>query len=314
MAISKGRQFEILRELLAEVDELRFVDLDRAAERHGLTRDALFTVVEPLLYLEFFPGDGANPITWMHELEYEDGVLSRGIGAEHDGVPVRTLETQPPDHDTALDLYLSASIMNSLEPNPTLASALGRLAEVVRVTLIAPLEQPPALGVVQQAWNEQRSVVVKYLADGAEAAVAKEILPWRIFANWGRWYVKGTSTEHGEERTYRVDRMVDARLGDTPVERTEHQPIPEWFSMEHNVRSVRVRMPADLEPSLATPIRFSDRTALPDGREEVTITVNGDPRLEHLLVSLPPDAEVLEPAEFAERRRAHAARLLADYA
>lgn len=314
MALNKGRQFEILRELLAEVDERRFVDLDDAAGRYGLTREALYAIVEPLLYLEFFPDDAANPISWMYQLEYDDGLLSRGIGAERNGVPVRTLETQPPEHDTALDLYLSASIMNSLEPNPTLTSALARLAEVVRVTLIAPLEQPPALGVVQQAWNEQRSVVTKYLADGAETAAEKEILPWRIFANWGRWYVKGTSTEHGEERTYRIDRMLEARLGDTPVERADHQPIPGWFSMEHNVRSVRVRMRTESARSLATPIRFTDQVELPDGRAEVTITVNGDPRLEHLLVSLPPDAEVLEPAEFAERRRTHAARLLADYA
>ena len=80
------------------------------------------------------------------------------------------------------------------------------------------------------------------------------------------------------------------------------------------MRSVRVRMPADVERSLPTPIRFTDRVELPDGWEEVTITVNGDPRLEHLLVSLPPDAEVLEPTDCREVRRAHAARLLADYA
>ena len=40
----------------------------------------------------------------------------------------------------------------------------------------------------------------------------------------------------------------------------------------------------------------------------------GDRRLDHLLVCLPADAVVLAPPDAAERRRAHAARLLAGYA
>jgi hypothetical protein len=41
--------------------------------------------------------------------------------------------------------------------------------------------------------------------------------------------------------------------------------------------------------------------------------VLGDHRLDHLLVCLEPDDEVVAPAEYAERRRARAAELLAAY-
>jgi len=43
------------------------------------------------------------------------------------------------------------------------------------------------------------------------------------------------------------------------------------------------------------------------------ITVHGERRFEHLLVSLPADAVVLGPPGVADQRRAHAARILAAY-
>ncbi len=313
MARSKGEQFAILGEILAAVDERRCVSIDDVASQYGITREEALAIVEPVLYVEFNPADGANPITWMHELEFDGEDLMPGIGAEQNGTPIRNLETRPPDHDTALDLYLSAAIMNSLQPNPVLATALEKLADLVPVTLLVPIEQPPALGVVQQAWSQRRSVHTRYLADGRTEATEREIVPWRVYANWGRWYVKGTAVDHGEERTYRVDRMLDARIGDVEYERPDDIPIPQWFDMDHNSRTVRVRMPAAAERSLTAPVVFADRVVLDDGWVEVTVTVHGDPRLDHLLVSLPPEAEVLEPAECVARRRDHAAALLADY-
>jgi len=43
---------------------------------------------------------------------------------------------------------------------------------------------------------------------------------------------------------------------------------------------------------------------------ELDVTVTGDRRLDHLLVCLPADTEIIEPAEYRARRRRYAARLL----
>jgi len=314
MAINRTAQFEILMAALAIVEEERAIPLGAAAARLGVTRDELQAILDPVLFLAFDPPDGVNPIDRTQYLYLtDDDVVTLDIDGLTDGVWLRNLVTRPPSHDTALDWYLSSIIMQSLDPSPALEAAIAKLADIVRVTLVVPLEQPPALGVVQQAWSQQLSVFTRYLAEGSEAAQEREIVPWRIYANWGRWYVKGTATDHGEERTYRIDRMLDARLGSERYDRPHDVVIPSWFDMEHNVRTVRVRMPVAIERSLATPIVFTDRTLLPGDREEVSITVNGDGRFDHLLVSLPPEAEVLDAAA-TERRREYAARLLTDYA
>ena len=311
---NKREQFQILVDVMAMVEERQTVPLAEAATAVGVSTEALRDIVSAVLFVSFHPPSSVNPIDHSYEilLDADDDLVLDHDGALH-GLLLRNLVTRPPERDTALDLYLSALIVDSLAPDRHLASSLEKLAGLVRVTLVVPLEQPPALGVVQQAWADHRSVHCRYLAEGSTEATEREIVPWRVYANWGRWYVKGTAVEHGEERTYRIDRMLDARMGDVEHERPEHVAIPAWFEMDHNTRSVRVRMPASTEPSLATPIRFTDRVALADGWEEVTITVHGDTRLDHLLVSLPPDAEVLNAPELAERRRAHARHLLADY-
>ncbi len=99
---------------------------------------------------------------------------------------------------------------------------------------------------------------------------------------------------------------------DPPVD----DEIPEWFDLSEHARTVRVQMRADALESLPSPHELGEETAVPgaDGTVELDITVHGDRRLDHLLVCLPADAVVIAPPDATERRHAHAARLLADYA
>jgi hypothetical protein len=109
------------------------------------------------------------------------------------------------------------------------------------------------------------------------------------------------------------DRVISARLGDIEFDPPDHDEIPEWFDLSEHARTVRVRMRADALESLPAPHQLGDPVEHDDGTVELDITVHGDRRLEHLLVSLPADAAVLAPPDAAERRRAHAARLLVAY-
>jgi hypothetical protein len=69
-------------------------------------------------------------------------------------------------------------------------------------------------------------------------------------------------------------------------------------------------MPANGIESLPAPHRLGPSTEHGGGRVELDVSVAGDRRLDHLLVCLPVDTEIVEPAEYAERRRRHATHLL----
>lgn len=311
MAIGKQRHFEILREVLAVVEERGSVPLADAAAMTHVGAAELRTLLDPVLYLEFREDDGEMVTQASAFLLTEDDVLVLDQGHW-----LRNLAARPPERETALALFVAGTTMQAIatEPTPDLDAALRELTDVVAVTLRLPVDRPAALDVVQDAWRDGRSVRLRYLSDGADEPRDREILPWRVFAKWGHWYVHGLATDNDAPHYYRVDRMLDATLGDLEFDPPADDDIPEWFDLSEHARTVRVRMAADALESLPAPHQLGDATECGGGVVELDITVHGDRRLEHLLVCLPATAEVLTPAEYAALRRAHAARLLAAYA
>jgi predicted DNA-binding transcriptional regulator YafY len=311
MAVSKQRHFEILREVLASVEEQGSVTLEVAAATVGVGPAELRALLDPVLYLEFHePHGGFVSVTSAFLLTDDDVLLL------DQGHWLRNLTTTPPDANTALALLVAGTTMQTIAtaPTPDLDRALAKLADLVSVTLRLDVAVPPHLAVVQEAWHIGRSVCVRYLADGADAPREREILPYRVYSKWGHWYVHGLALDRDEPHTYRIDRILDASLGSVEFDPPVDDEIPEWFDLSEHARTFRVRMRADALDSLPSPHQLGDQTDCGDGIVELDVTVHGDRRLEHMLVSLPPDAEVLTPAECAELRRAHAARLLAAYA
>ena len=311
MAVTKQRHFEILRTVLAAVEERRAVPLDEAAAMAGVGAAELRTLLDPVLYLEFHEDDGDLVTKSGAFLLTEDDVLVLDQGHW-----LRNLTARPPERETTLALFVAGTTMQAIatEPTPDLDAALAVLAKEVAVTLRLPIARPEALAVVQQAWQEGRSVTLRYMRDGADAPREREIMPWRVFAKWGHWYVHGLATDGTEPHYYRVDRMLDVALGEVRFDPPDHDEIPEWFDLSEHARTVRVRMRADALESLPAPHQLGEETDCGDGEVELDITVHGDRRLDHLLVCLPADAVVLAPPDAAERRRVHAAQLLEAYA
>ena len=319
-ALTRARQFEILREVLALAEEQGSVPLDEAAAAVGITPAQLRAVLDPVLYLTFRDE--------MDELIDRSGafLLTDGHLSVDDGHWLRDLTTEPPDRDTTLRLLIAATTLRTLlaTPAPHLDRAAGKLRAHLQVELQVPLDTPPFLGVVQQAHREGRSLRIRYLSDGADTARDREILPWRVFAQWERWYVRARDVNETAAKFFRVDRMLAAELGDTHFDPPEDlEDIPEWFDLTAQVRTVRVRVAADALERLPAPHRIepigtsasasASASAPAPGIVDVEVTVYGDRQLDHILLSLPAEAEVLDPEGMAERRRALAARLLAAY-
>jgi predicted DNA-binding transcriptional regulator YafY len=311
MAIAKQRHFEILREVLALVEEQGSAPLSVAAAHVGVGDAELRTLLDPVLYLEFREHDDGALVSMTGAfLLTEDDVLLLDQGHW-----LRNLTAAPPDGDTALALLVAGTTMQAIAtaPTPDLDRAMQKLARVVDVTLRLPVDLPDSLAIVQEATRDGRSLRIRYLVDAADEPTDREILPYRVYSKWGHWYVHGLALDREEPHHYRVDRILDATIGDTEFDPPADDEIPDWFDLSEHARTFRVRMRADALDSLPAPHQLGDQTDRGDGTVELDVTVNGDRRLEHMLVSLPADSEVVSPPELATLRREHAARLLEAY-
>lgn len=309
-AWSKARQFELVAAVLAMVDERGDVGIDEAAAELGVDGPALRALVAPVVLLEYRAAKSGEII----------GELSSFLLTENERIQrleehwLRDLASVPPDPDDALRLLLCATHFRALAPgrNPDLDRAIEKLQRVLAADVVVPVDRPPCLAVAEEAFHTRRTLRFRYVKDGHTDATEREVEPHLVFCRWGHWYVMGRAAGEDAVKEFRVDRMLDAALGGAAPEPPEEVAIPEWFDLEAHARTVRVRVAAaDLE-GLPQPHRLGGLRELADGRVEVDVSVNGQRRLEHLLVALGPEAEIVDPDDAAVRR-AHAAAILAVY-
>jgi len=102
------------------------------------------------------------------------------------------------------DLASLQAKLRALVPEPALSGAEG-LLEAVRLPDAAPAARTPFLETLINAAREKRWLKAGYRS--SRRSSHQYLLPLEIFAENGLWYVRAFSDEHGEERTYRVDRL-----------------------------------------------------------------------------------------------------------
>lgn len=308
-ALSKARHFEVISTVLALAEEQRGVSLEQAAAAVDLPAARVKELIEPVLYLEFRDATGEIVEQTRAFLLTEDGHVT--VTEDH---WLRSLAAEPPGPAAALRLLVAGTIVRGLDPapGPALEGALRRLEEHLATTIVLPVERPPLLDACRHAARERCTLRVRYTND-AGVTRDREIEPWHVFSNWGRWYVHGRDVTEEQDKWFRVDRMHSAEPGDATFEPPADPTIPEWFDLSAHERTVRLRLPGTVLDDLPAPHRIGELVDRGGGQVEVEITVQGDHRLRHLLVAAGPDAEVLEPAEYADLRRTHAADLLAGY-
>ncbi|MCJ7672430.1 MAG: WYL domain-containing protein [Acidimicrobiia bacterium] len=309
-ALTKQRQFDVLRAVLGLVEERGSATLAECVELTGVPEDVLRTTLGAVLYLDYRTADGSLVSESSSFLLDEQSVVT--LTATH---WLRDLAAEPPPPDTAMRLLVAGMTMQAIaeRPTPDLDTAVTKLAGEVAVQLRMPVDLPPALSTLRDALEQHRSVHVRYLSDGADASTERELLPYRVWSRWGHWYLTARDVTQPEAHQFRVDRVLSASVGATPFDPPDDVELPEWFDLSTHARTVRVRMRADAIESLPAPHRLGPSTDLGGGRVELDVAVTGDRRLDHLLVCLPVDTEIVEPAASAERRREYAARLLARY-
>ena len=253
-------------DLLGAFDLLQFVGV------HPFSPDALIDVV-----LE----DGC---VWLH--------LAQPFGR-----PLRLT----PEEGLAL-VAAGRSMVGSpgVDADGSLARGLAKLARSLGITddgavdvRLAAEVAPELLERLRTAARERRRVAIEYYSFARDEQTTREIDPHQVFADQGRWYVAAWCHRAKGERIFRVDRISRAEALDVGFE----PPPPTDRAGTFHPGPDAPRVVLDLESDarwVAEHYPYEDLEALGDGRLRITLTVTARPWLERLLLSLGPDATVVE--------------------
>ena len=156
----------------------------------------------------------------------------------------------------------------------------------------------------------------RYTKHKDDVATDREVLPYDVYGQWGHWFVAGPEVGDEVVKRWRVDRM-SARHGRRRVELRSARRAAEredWFDLSETAadgdRAWCPRRGSPRSPSRSRSCRVRASATVGSALE---LEIAGDRHLDHLLVALGPDGEIVEPADLHDRRRARSAVLLAAY-
>ena len=182
-----------------------------------------------------------------------------------------------------------------------LATALAKLADVLgvdpaeAVSVTLGETRPGVLEALRSAAAEHHRVRLDYYAYGRDERTTRDVDPWAVVAHEGAWYLQGWCHLAGDERLFRVDRIVEATVLDTtftPTGGAGRRP----FALGPDVPRVTL----DLAPAarwVAETYPVDEVREGADGRLRVRMPVTATPWLERLLVRLGDDARVVAADE-----------------
>lgn len=301
-------QLRILTELTARAEEQGDVDLRAAATEFDVPYDVLIGWINDLVYLErrLISGDKLD-LTDAYYVEDDILVVSSSNW-------LRDLETDPPEIGVAVALLIAATQYGTMgDPRDhALRSAREKLTERVGQTYPVIADDPPMKDEVAECIGgtraQSRSIHIRYVSDGGEVT-EREVDPYDVVALGDRWYLLARDHAKDELRWFRIDRIITLARGDRYFDPPPLGPLPDGFDLS----DLAVTVTVEVDPAILDAIDdvdVSTQTALDDGRVRAEVVVYGNSRLDHFLVAIGPEAEVVAPEEYRARRAAHAAALL----
>jgi hypothetical protein len=310
MALRSRDRFEVVKAVLAMAEEQGGVAISSAADALGIDREALLSVLSPLLYMSFRAQTDDEMIDMTYAFEYDEDSDRLSVEQAH---WLRDMRSTPPSLATSQRLLLAGLVVRatSATDDPALEAALAKL-EGLSGDIFVFIAEPIVLETVRACVEEETPMRFRYAKAGADAVTERVIEPYKVFQS-GWWYVAGKDLGDGEVKYFRVDRMLTAEM--TKLPRFTPPADVEVFDrvqVDHLLRRVTVRVPARLRNLLTDDYAVDELVPLGDGRLEARIGVLGQEQLDYLLVRLGAEAEWIEP-ELAERRAAVARRVLAAY-
>lgn len=234
---------------------------------------------------------------------YLDEVVDLFIdeGIAYVGVPrffTKPLRLTAPEGFTLITAGRAALALPGADPTGPLARAIDKLEAVLGTGgVVVDLAQPEATAPVIAAIDERRRLTISYWSGSSDEVTERTITPRAVFADRGRWYVVADDDRSGEERRFRIDRIIDWRPTDGEVE-PRQVTVPtgdDWFDPGDAVTVTVSLAPAGRWVIERFPVR--DVTEAPD-RIVAVLSVASERWLRELLLRLGANAEVMDPPEW----------------
>ena len=307
---------------LAQVGE---APIDEVAARFDLSPSALVTE------LEMAACCGVPPYTpdQLMEIVVTDSTVSTWAGT----ALARPRRLSPPEGFALAASARALLAVPGSDEGGALSRALAKLDRALGGEEIAvELSAPALLPLVREAVAEGKSLRITYYSASTDRVTDREIVPRRVFAAEGHWYVDASCGTAGDERRFRVDRIGAAEAiegsdevgaGSTAVVSgtpdgdgggSDGSTAFDFHPFVPGPDSRRVRL--SIDPSTAWLVESVPSAGPPvevDGRVELELFVGGEAWLERLLLRLGPDARVVDPEEYRSLAGEAARRILRRY-
>jgi len=165
------------------------------------------------------------------------------------------------------------------------------------------------------AIEEDRAIFLTYHSQRSTEPVTYDIYPYRLVDHHGSLYLFGYSPDHGETRTWKVDRMLDAQPTEIRFQRPDDAQVAAQLSSNFGIFSGKgdVRVRIRFSPSAARYVNEKRMHASqkveqqPDGSAIVEFRLSTTTEVKAWVLSFGAVAEVLEPetlrTELAEELR-----------
>ncbi len=197
------------------------------------------------------------------------------------------------------------------DPDGALARALAKLGEALGVGTDDALDihlgeaEASMLDELRGAAIERREVDIRYYSYGRDERSDRRIVPWRVFAEGGSWYVHAWCHRAGGERIFRVDRIEGLTLlastsdhgPPDPARPTAGDSDPDGGRAVFHPREDDPSITLELAPEASWVIETYPVTVLRRADGEpilVRMVVTARPWLERLLVRLGPQVRVVD--------------------
>lgn len=209
----------------------------------------------------------------------------------------------------AARLKLLASLPAELQER---ASRASRLFHVDTRGWFREEDRVPSLSVLASALWRGRRVDIRYRE--GPAVVTRRLDPLGLVLKAGVWYL--LARRRGEERVYRVSRIVSARERDEPCERPpDFDLAAAWTERSRSFERSRPYVEVTVRVPRSEVRYLRDVRVLANGEEPTVVArFDGLDRAFHQLLAYGPQAEVLAPSELRERIARAAGETAALYA
>ena len=249
----------------------------------------------------------------MIDVFIDEGMVFTGIPR----VFTRPLRLTAPEGFALLTAGRAAMAMPGADPSGPLGRALDKLA----VTLgddgvVVELDRPPLADEVAEAAVACRRLEITYWTPSRDEAAERVITPRAVFADRGHWYVLADDQRSGSERSFRIDRILEARpTGDIDEPRAVALPdTSRWFADDADIERVTVRLPTELTWMIERyPVDSLAADASVGGMSIAVMPVASEQWLQRLLLRLGARAELISPQRWSDLAAQSAAEVLAGY-